>query len=92
MTEQDVDESEQSSLEEPPEEEPSAVPNDDATSDTDQEPTAGEDRSVFNAADNSPARQSDAQGEPGQQDPHSAPTRPVRFPSAGSFGMVGFGG
>lgn len=60
----EVDESEHSSLEEPPEEEPSP------------------ERPVFDAADNSPARQPQA----------GTPTPPVRFPSAGGVGMIGFGG
>ena len=49
-------------------------------------------RPGFDAADNSPAREPGAQGEPGEPGERSAPTRPVTLPSAGGFGMLGFGG
>ncbi|MCT2296073.1 hypothetical protein M3F57_07975 [Brachybacterium muris] len=89
MTEQDVDESEQSSLEEPPEEETSSVPDAEPAS---EQLAPEQDRPEFDAADNSPAREPGAQGEPRKPGEHSAPTRPVTLPSAGGFGMLGFGG
>ena len=89
MTEQDVDESEQSSLEEPPEEETSSDP---GTGPASEQLAPEQERPGFDAADNSPAREPGAQGEPGEPGEHSAPTRPVILPSAGGFGMLGFGG
>jgi len=68
----EVDESEQSSLEEPPEEEPSPSPQSRRAEPSD----AG--RPVFDAADNSPARQRGSDGDP------SAPTEPVDLTGGGS--------